>query len=186
MRQLFGMSLTLLALLPLAQTAKANCSRGADYDITVTNSTVQICPGGTTRTCGGAIEMLRQNVDSGEVVALANFCVDSSGTSCYEDECVPNGNYRYGFATPYSCDEVGCAGVAFWRAASVSAGGGGIGTCTISSGNSAPTAYSAGAPWPATGNGEKDCPGCRCGATSPSALVVLALAVIYVRRRRRA
>lgn len=51
--------------------------------------------------------MLRQNVDTGEVRQLAEFCAEEPlyeggpSRACYLDECVPRGTYRYGFATPW-------------------------------------------------------------------------------------
>jgi len=137
--------------------------------------------------------MLRQNVDTGVVVELANFCVTNvtTGATCYEDECVPDGSYRYGFASPYTCiPEALCAVAYWWGATVVDNGFGTSGSCTWSSGDSAPTPYPAGAPWPTTGNGVKACSASECGATSPTTLGLLGLAAlapaaIRARRKRR-
>jgi hypothetical protein len=186
MTKLVGFLATVLGLSALAQTARADCARGAYYEVTVTDSTVQICPGATKRTCGESTKMLRQNVDTGEVVELADFCVTSGfDASCYQDECVPAGTYRYGFATVFSCDEAGCGAVEYWGEAIVDVGA--TGACTWSSGNTAPTAYSAETPWSSTTDGAKSCPSsCLCTATHPMALfTILVPLAIRLRRLRR-
>jgi len=181
-----------LALLTLAPAANAQ-SVCWYYEVTVTSSTVQICPTGIGFACGSSVPMLRQNADSGELVELANFCVGNgtNGVACFEDECVPDGNYHYGPATEYVCVPAASCDVAYWGAATVANNGYGTsGSCARSSGDSAPTPYPAGAPWPATGNRVRTCTGGVCSSTSPTSLTMLALAffslaLIRGRRNRR-
>jgi hypothetical protein len=78
-------------------------------------SKVTICPRLLNdRSCPQPAGMLRQKVDTGEVVLLPQSCtprrVAPHGVAdmahkgaCYLDECVPPGTYRYGFARPLEC-----------------------------------------------------------------------------------
>jgi hypothetical protein len=72
---------------------------------------VLICPDMLNqRSCPQKEGMLRQNVETGEVVRLAQRCAPwpktrkrTEKTTCYVDQCVPPGRYRYGFARPLKC-----------------------------------------------------------------------------------
>jgi hypothetical protein len=64
------------------------------------------------RRCGDPGGLLRQNVDTGQVVRIAGAIPGQATGYCagegYLDECVPVGRYRYGLATPYRCCEACC------------------------------------------------------------------------------
>jgi hypothetical protein len=72
---------TLVLAVTAASGASADCSNGADCLATVDTNTVQVLPDGTARKCGGPIAMLRQNVETGEVVqprlSLATRCLSA-------------------------------------------------------------------------------------------------------------
>ena len=167
-----------------AGVARADCSGGAEYNVTVTGNTVQVLPELTARKCGGPIGMLRQNVDTGEVVELANDCDEGR----YVDECVPPGDYRYGFATAYDCSEQGCGGVQYYVAVIAPTP---VSPCVRSGTSTEATAYSAPVPWASSSSSLRECPsGCGCSAPGRGALgfdgAVVALSLVALWRRRRA
>ncbi len=84
--------------------------------------------------------MLRQDESGGAIVKLADFCASGA----YVDECVPPGTYRYGLATPFTCDSAACGGTPYYVEVTVTQGL--SGTCTRSSGDSGPTAATS-VPW---------------------------------------
>src|SRR5262249_40819213 len=90
--------------------------------------------------CPDSGGMLRQDVNGGQIVKLADFCASGN----YVDECVPAGTYRYGFAHPLLCDAAPCGGTPYYE--------GGTRTPQLSStrtprpGNAGPTAASS-VPW---------------------------------------
>lgn len=135
--------LSFAALAALAAPARANCAMPVGYDATVTISTVTITP--TYESCPHAGGMLRENVSTGEIVKLADFCGDASaeGAKPYIDECVPAGTYRYGFATPYTCNASAC-GTDYYVGTTVKAAL--DSSCARSAGDSGPTAASS-VPW---------------------------------------
>lgn len=102
-----------LCLLGTSRPATANCAAGDEYQVIVEGSSVRVCPlprgANEDRLCPDPLGtgMLRQNLDTGEVHQLAEFCSDEPlyeggpSRACYLDECVPAGQYRYGFATPW-------------------------------------------------------------------------------------
>jgi len=191
-------------LLPFAAVAcalaapRADAKCPAEPSYTITNSapnTVVIC--GAFEGCGSATQtMLREDVATGAFVALANFCDPNSG--CYVDECVPEGTYRYGFATPFSCETGECAGpLDYFVNDTVTDPL--ASSCARSASDPGPTAYASAAPWGATQ--QIDCPstqsgldtvlsGCSTsGANSNSAqlaLGALGLALLCFRARKRA
>jgi hypothetical protein len=142
--KLAAAALTFAAVAAVAAQANANCAMPIAYDGLVTGNTVTITP---TRdaTCPQPGGMLRQNPTSGEIVELADFCGDANGAGIkpYVDECVPVGTYRYGFATPFSCDSSAC-NVDYYVEILVESGL--SDTCTRSAGNSAPAAATS-VPW---------------------------------------
>ena len=94
-------SAALLSLYPA--TALADSCASEEYDVSAEANDVQICVStASTRACPDN-GLLRQNVDTGEVVKIT--ACDSSG--CFLDPCVGAGTYRYGLATPLAC--VRCA-----------------------------------------------------------------------------
>jgi hypothetical protein len=199
-------SLVGLALCATAEQAWANCAAGDDFGRYVDGNRVTVCPYPTAtenaeRICpdkeGG---MLRQNVETGETVRLRDYCTGSeryqgADDSCYTDECVPPGAYRYGFATPWSNPSCStCPPSQYFVAVDVTApldGG-----CVRSDGNDAPESYDGAVPW-----GERDSDngdmcnesawGCSLGA-HPRELVFginmivagLGAAAMLLRRRR--
>jgi len=86
----------------------ANCAMPASYNLKVVGNTVTICPSNLNgRECPDSAGMLRQGPDA--TVLLPDKCSESAyGTSCYVDECVEPGTYKYGFARPYECCSYCC------------------------------------------------------------------------------
>jgi hypothetical protein len=110
--------------------------------------------------------LLRQDKTSGSTVVI-DSCSDPSASNpidnCYEDECVPPGVYRYGFATPYDCHEAGCGEVARFAEVSVVTP---LSASCAASGASAPITNQS-APWSASDSRFVDCDsGFGCTAAS--------------------
>lgn len=125
----------------LSLEARANCARPAGYEVSVSGHTVTICPiNPEGRECPDPDGMLRQGAT--ETLLLAERCTVERGTSCYVDECVPSGEYKYGFARQYQCCEY-CCGTEYYESVSVGAGAG-VG-CTPDAATSA--SYSGDLPW---------------------------------------
>jgi hypothetical protein len=100
--------LSLVALLFVAVTARpvlAVCMGAQEYRISAAGSTLIVIPTNFQgRRCPDPGGMLRQNVDTGQVVKI-DACI---GTDGFLDECVPPGKYRYGLAMPYRCCQACC------------------------------------------------------------------------------
>ncbi len=85
-----------LVLAPASARADSASCNTPKYDVTPSGNTVSVCP------CGDPTNpILRQDEATGEVVEIEGTCGDDV---CFADECVPPGTYRYGYATPLSCD----------------------------------------------------------------------------------
>jgi hypothetical protein len=98
--------------------ARANCAMPATYYVTVAGSSVTICPSNLERRgCPDSSGLLR--VSAVETVEVAERCLADAGQAgCYVDECVPPGDYQYGFARPYECCEY-CCGTYYYATATV-------------------------------------------------------------------
>lgn len=109
----------LLALVTPA-LAYADCANEGDYLTSVKGNTVKVGPLSTSssRRCGGGFELLRQNVADNTVVSIGAACDASSGQ--FIDECVSPGQYRYGYAEPYSCSVANCGSVRLYTLVTVS------------------------------------------------------------------
>lgn len=84
------------------EQARANCAMfGYRSEVDSETNSVTICA--DDHTCSMDGMMLRQNVDTGEVVELPAVCGEDFYDHCYVDECLPAGTYRYGLATPLPC-----------------------------------------------------------------------------------
>jgi hypothetical protein len=158
-----------------------------DYEVTVDASTVEICIGPPDYApCGSP--MLRQDPD-GTVVSLPDAVLVRYG-SCYLDECVPSGTYRYGCETPLGCE------TPYWISATVSAWSDSDGGCMRQLTSSAPMPVDAAVSWPPNGEDTPACPqdsgGHGCSAAGPvvafdGSVLPWALAPLWlVGRRRRA
>jgi hypothetical protein len=177
-----------IALASHAATARADCAASADYFTTTSGSTVDITVSEGPE-CGSTAIMLRQNIDTGELVQLSGFC---DGTD-FVDECVAPGNYRYGLATPLTCG--GCGGTPYFAVVDVDATDG---ACTRTTGDAAPTAYDGAVPWASSigANAEPDtiayvCDnggGCNIAGGASSVFVLhsgaLLISLGWFRRRR--
>lgn len=151
-----------LGLATCLQTAPlwGNAAQELDYLISVDGNDVVICPiDYDGDVCTESSDMIREDVDSGEVVLLAEYCVYESGgvdpecnpdtedfcvQYCYKDECVPAGNYRYGYVDPYDCGN-SAAWVAYYNEAVVKIEL--SNACQRSEDNEAPEMYEAKPPW---------------------------------------
>lgn len=183
----FSVQVAVVSALSFASQARANCARGDGYDVLVESNTVRICPWNQSP-CGTYGAMLRQNVETGEIVQLVDSCVTKSSFpnegSCFVDECVPAGNYRYGFENPYECNPRACGTtVPYWEPAVVSEQ---LGTCSRTS-TTTPIAFSAKAPWP--DEQLRLCRGCGCTGVDGSVFALQALlgvgAFAFMLRKRR-
>ncbi len=88
-----------------ARPALAVCMGAQEYRVSPLGTTLIIVPTNfQRRRCPDAGGLLRQNVDTGQVVRI-DACI---GTDGFLDECVPPGKYRYGLAMPYECCETCC------------------------------------------------------------------------------
>ena len=82
------------------------------------------------------------------------FCDQDS--LCYVDECVPAGTYRYGFATPFSCETGMCAGpLDYFESDTVADPP--ASSCARSPSDPGPTAYASEAPWGAGATQQISC-----------------------------
>jgi hypothetical protein len=100
--------LSLVSLVFVAVAARpvlAVCMGAQEYRVSPLGSTLIIVPTNfQRRRCPDPGGLLRQNVDTGQVVKI-DACI---GTDGFIDECVPPGKYRYGLAMPYRCCEACC------------------------------------------------------------------------------
>lgn len=146
-------AIALLASFAASPQALANCAMPVSYRATVNVNTVTIEPQNFgERGCPDSSGMLRENVSTGELVKLADYCSgvtkrgtasESASSAAYVDECVPAGTYRYGFEKPYDCHPSSCSTDYFTEAVVESTLGA---SCTRSVENRAPTAANK-APW---------------------------------------
>jgi hypothetical protein len=199
-----------VALLLGNGTAHADCAEGAAYSASVNGSTVTLCGQDLDgkNICSYQGGVVRQDEATDEVDQLASYCPntvdndagvmvtvdagDTMGSTCFVDECVPPGEYRYGLASPFDCSQAGCGSsvplfVQVRVTATLPAG------CKRSSGDAAPTKVSS-APW---GSGtdpsdEKTCgSGCsttasrHVGILSADATMLLVGVALWFRTRRR-
>ncbi len=208
-RGLLCLGAGLVAWASLPAPARANCGVPVMYETSVQQSSVFIypTPWGTAG-CSSA-NMLRENVATGEVVQLADFCTACEGQmmyatqdpSCFLDECVPPGNYRYGYEDPYGCEPAAC-GTYYYSEVTVDASTVG---CLHREGNAPPQPYSSGGQWtedplicgygfgtPDAGPGptSDNSSGCAIAPDVPVTvfafqLLILALGLLLIRRRRR-
>jgi hypothetical protein len=194
------LSLTFAASLALvALPAHADCANpiGGDYTVTTTGSTVTICPTGA----GGGGPLLRQDVSTGEVVEIGGCSQPNpmGGVACFVDECVPSGEYRYGFAEPFTCSDVsgGCGRTAYYFE-EATVGAEATGSCKPSIAGCTATATDTVPPWMSGADLTQSttCPssGCSISAAGDSRVLFLdgvvmvcglAFAVRSARRRAR-
>lgn len=98
-----SIAVSLAAAAVLAPRSAAACGAPPDYvarqdeggDVSILTSAV---------TCSPDRVMLRQNVDTGEIVRLVGPCEGES----WVDRCVPEGHYRYGLEVPMPVLEADC------------------------------------------------------------------------------
>jgi hypothetical protein len=95
-----------IAFLSVSTRADATCHGQAQLDATVTANRVEVRsvysamsapPYISVHPCPDADGLLRTNVNTGEVVRVADVCGPDAS---YIDQCVPAGQYRYGFSQP--------------------------------------------------------------------------------------
>ena len=108
-RRIVAMVLASALALGISGRAMADCAVPGVYSIiSAPDNTVAVCLPYYRGECPDAGDVLREDIDTGEVVKLHRDCgsYDVSGhpTSCYVDECVPQGEYRYGYEVPLTCE----------------------------------------------------------------------------------
>lgn len=192
----------LARVLGSAEHAAANCAGPVTYDISTADHTVTITPVNEShRGCPASDGLLRQNVETGEIVRVPDVCGpdpknDYQGRS-FIDECVPAGTYRYGFAEPYTCVSYAC-GTYLFTEVTMSLP---LGDCQRDHPDEVPSTVSS-VPWGKSsvicryageGYGDEE-PGCGCAALPPGGRSVLIVdlgagvfagLVLLVRRLRR-
>lgn len=150
--------------------AHADCATSGEYQAAVTANTVTVGPLDihSARRCGTGIELLRQNLADGAVVTVGNLCDDRGQ---HIDECVPPGNYRYGYAVPFDCSEAGCGYVTLYLGVTVVSEL--ASTCARTAGGAEPTPTETTVPWQSGDSGStrfKKCDsGGGCGVTTSKA-----------------
>ncbi len=156
--------------------ARANCAQPLMYETKVAGTTVTICP-----TVDGRRTLLRQEPKSGAVVEVVNWTGE-----CFVDECVPAGEYRYGYSEPWECASSAC-GTHYFGTAAVTAEL--AASCQPSEGRKPPAAYTGKVPW---GDQQSICGygglgGCGSVAQAiwPVNLLALAGGLFLLRRQRR-
>jgi hypothetical protein len=168
----------------LALSCSLARSAGADpaplsYVMTVDGSSVEVCIAPIDYgTCGSP--MLREDADGAVVSVTGTVNLGNSGT-CYIDECVPPGTYRYGCQVP-----IQCGSPPFWTSATVTEpldGG-----CTWPDGSAPPTPVTGGPPWPGNAFPCASSGGCGCSAAGSvfgfdGSVLALSLAFLWRRRR---
>ena len=114
-----SLAVAALALSLVTERAASACGTPAEYVARINGSTVTVCP---LYPSPSNAPLLRQNTATGDVVQVAEVHGDAGTAthSCYIDECVAPGTYRYGFAVPYECCLV-CAATLYYGTATVTA-----------------------------------------------------------------
>jgi hypothetical protein len=140
-----------------ANSAFANCDAGPRYEIEQSGESVIVCNTGAgykgSYLCPDSGRMLRENVETGEVVVLLSLCTHPNWTNqvlCFVDECVPKGTYRYGLETPFECYNASCWPTPFYGELTVSAD---PSSCLFNEENPGPTPYDQPTPWANSKNG---------------------------------
>jgi len=143
-------------------TARANCAIYEYHPETDEEAgTVVICA--DQQECSGGDVMLRENVETGEVVEIRGACREDEWESCWIDECVPAGTYRYGTVEPL---RFGCGFRSLFAEVEVSTT---AESCTRTAGSEAKP-YEDGAPW--GDESDEDCvSGFGCSAASDASRV---------------
>jgi MYXO-CTERM domain-containing protein len=101
-RHVIGLSAAIVMQLCIARSAAANCAIYSFIpEIDEETGTVVICA--DNRQCSGGGAIIRENTETGEVVEISGACQEEDYNSCWIDECVPAGTYRYGLSRPLDC-----------------------------------------------------------------------------------
>jgi len=168
-------------------SCRSNMSSYAASAGATTDYTVHIGIESPSRTCDSSEKMLRQNVATGEVVQLADYCANGE----FVDECVPQGEYRYGLTIPFDCSEAGtCNGLSYYATVNVFYSP--PSDCVRTAGNGPPIPYSGQVPWASAKDGYIECPntdagGCGCSVkakgTKGTTAALLLTAIALWRRR---
>ena len=145
-----------LVLILAPRPSHADCAAGPYYTLTSMGNTVAVClRGDPMARCSPYTPptlFLRQDEATGEVVSISTTC---DVTSCFNDECVPPGTYRYGLASPFAC---GCGGAAFFEEVTVDAA---LSNCARDPTSPVPVAGTMTPPWVMGTNivASMNCPG---------------------------
>ena len=133
-----GMLLVGLAF-ALPALATADSAAPQMYVTTVTGQTVRICVMNFADRACPDNGLLRRNKGNGQVVEITTC----DGSGCFQDECVPAGEYQYGFKNPLTC-EPAAVNTEYYHEVAVAAPAAGT-TCT--SELIPPVPYSGSVPW---------------------------------------
>ena len=176
-------ALVVAVVLCPARESLANSAAPTTYTTTVEGNRVTVCPWNfDDRMCPDE-GLVRKKVGSRDAVRLS----DCDAERCFVDECVPPGEYQYGFAKPYACVPAS-ASTDYFVEVEVAAEGE-PGACQRTEGFAGPVPHPDGAPW---GLDRTVCQygpmGCSCneGAAVISVnALVLAAGLLLLRRHRR-
>lgn len=101
-RHVIGLGVVIAVQLLVARSASANCAIYTfTQEIDEETGTVVICA--DNRDCSSGRAIIRENTETGEVVEVSGACQDGEWNSCWVDECVAAGTYRYGLSGPLDC-----------------------------------------------------------------------------------
>jgi len=139
-----------LALSAAPTIARADCGMPLSYVLQVQANTVTVCStatglAGVPLLDGGAFHpscptpggVVRVDTATGVATRIPDVCGQGASEGCYVDECVPAGNYQYGYGDPYPC--ANACNTAYFATAAVAQSG----TCASDAGQGTPTT----APW---------------------------------------
>jgi hypothetical protein len=139
-REAASLYLWLAGVLAMPRLASGDAVSRDEYRIWIHDNTVGVCVyGETTRRCPGGGDLLREEPSTGAVVRLPDVCTSGS---CYVDECVPPGDYRYGYAEPLACESA--SGTDYFGTAEVTTP---LDTCERRPDNPGPADYAGTVPW---------------------------------------
>jgi hypothetical protein len=160
MKRNASLMLVFLAVVAMSGGAEANCAEGNYYGTDVMGRTVVVCLLGQVYSydaCTFQGGLIRENVETGEVVRLADHHdaeqdteQDAEQGECCVDECVPPGTYRYGLVEPFDCIGAACGGTPFYEEVEVEDHNL---ACSLSEDNPGTTAYDGDPPWHGDGDG---------------------------------
>lgn len=84
------------------RAAQANCAIWT-YRTEFDPETGHLVVCGDDRDCSAGDVLIREDLETGEVFEISGNCGEGYDASCFVDECVPAGSFRYGTEEPLAC-----------------------------------------------------------------------------------